>query len=119
MEGDRRAGEDARMTTPERIIDFHNHHIPVRFQADVVKAAPANQRARWEVLARRLSDEDLLTKDIREGGLDARVVNLPAALIADAEGRVPHDTIVAFVDPRRGRSPGRGQCTRRQRLADQ
>lgn len=92
------------------IINFHNHHIPARLAQSVVQAAPANQRARWEALARSLSDEDLLLKDIREGDIDARVVNIPAALIADAEGRVPHETIMAMNDDLAGivaRHPGR------------
>ncbi len=80
------------------IIDFHNHHIPARFELTAAQSAPANQRVRWEAIARRLSDEDLLLKDIREGEISARVVNIPAALIADAEGRVPHETIMATND---------------------
>jgi aminocarboxymuconate-semialdehyde decarboxylase len=92
------------------IIDFHNHHIPARFEQTAVRTAPANQRARWEALARSLSDEDLLLKDIREGELGGRVVNIPAQLIADAEGRVPHETIMAMNDDLAGlvaRHPGR------------
>lgn len=92
------------------IIDFHNHHIPRRFEQDVVRAAPPNQRRRWETLARRLSDEDLLLKDIRAGEISARVVNMAPALIADAEGRVPHETIMAMNDDLAelvGRHPGR------------
>jgi aminocarboxymuconate-semialdehyde decarboxylase len=80
------------------IIDFHSHHIPARYRKRVLQAAPANQRARWEVLAGRLSDEHLLLKDIREGALTARVVSMPPALIADGEGCVPHDTILALND---------------------
>jgi predicted TIM-barrel fold metal-dependent hydrolase len=80
------------------IVDFHNHHIPARFELTAVRAAPPNQRARWDALARKLPDETLLLKDIREGHLDARVVNIPPALIGDADGRVPHDTIVAIND---------------------
>ena len=80
------------------IVDFHNHHVPARFELTAAQAAPASQRARWEAIARRVSDEDLLLKDIREGEISARVVNIPAALIADAEGHVPHDTIVAMND---------------------
>lgn len=81
-----------------RIVDFHNHHLPARFAQAVVDAAPAAQRARWEGLARRLSDEDLLLKDIREGSIGARVVNMSPALIAGADDRVPHETIVAMND---------------------
>lgn len=92
------------------VIDFHNHHLPRRFAQKVVQASPANQRARWAVLARRLSDEDLLLKDIRAGEIRARVVNMPPALIADAEGCVPHETIMAMNDDLAGlvaRHPGR------------
>jgi 5,5'-dehydrodivanillate O-demethylase len=81
-----------------QIIDFHNHHVPARFELTAAQAAPPNQRARWDAIARRVSDEDLLLKDIREGEISARVINIPAALIADAEGRVPHDTVLAMND---------------------
>lgn len=80
------------------IVDFHNHHVPARFELTAAKTAPPNQRARWDAIARRIADEDLLLKDIRDGEINARVVNIPAALIADADGRVPHDTIVAMND---------------------
>ena len=30
------------------VIDFHNHHVPERFELTAAKAAPPNQRARWE-----------------------------------------------------------------------
>jgi aminocarboxymuconate-semialdehyde decarboxylase len=92
------------------LVDFHNHYMPARFEQAVVRAAPAGQRARWEAIARRLSDEDLLLKDIREGEIAARVVNAPPALIADADGFVPHETIMALNDDLAGlvaRHPGR------------
>jgi predicted TIM-barrel fold metal-dependent hydrolase len=82
----------------DEIIDFHSHHIPARFELTAARTAPAAQRARWEALARTLSDEDLLLKDIRNGELRARVVSIPAQLIADADGHVPHDTIMAMND---------------------
>ena len=91
------------------IVDFHNHHIPARFELTAAQTQPANQRARWAALARKLPDEDLLLKDIHEGKLRARVVNIPANLIADAEGRVPHETIIAMNDDLAGlvaRYPG-------------
>ncbi len=81
-----------------QVIDFHNHHIPARFRQTAADTFPANQRARWEALARKLSDEDFMLKDIREGDIAARVVNIPAALIADASGRVPHETIMTMND---------------------
>lgn len=80
------------------IIDFHNHHLPARFEQTIVQAAPASQRARWEVLARRLCDEHLLLRDIREGDISARVVNMSPALIANSEGHVPHAAIMAMND---------------------
>ena len=92
------------------IIDFHSHHIPARFEVTAARTAPASQRARWEALARTLSDENFLLKDIRDGNLGTRVVSIPAQLIADAEGRVPHETIIAMNDDLAGlvaRYPGR------------
>jgi predicted TIM-barrel fold metal-dependent hydrolase len=92
------------------IVDFHTHHIPARFEVTAARTAPGNQRGRWEVLARNLADEDLLLRDIHAGELDARVVNIPAQLIADADGRVPHATIMAMNDELAGlvaRQPGR------------
>src|SRR5256885_13583818 len=76
------------------VIDFHNHHVPTRFELTAAKAAPPNQRARWAALARKLPDEDLLLKAVRDGELGARVVNIPANLIPDADGHVPHETIM-------------------------
>jgi predicted TIM-barrel fold metal-dependent hydrolase len=99
------------MTNPQfEVIDFHNHHIPGRFEVTAGHTAPANQRGRWQALAHKLADEALLLKDIRDGQLTARVVNIPAQLIADAEGRVPHETIVAMNDELASlvaRNPGR------------
>ncbi len=98
------------MANPTPIIDFHSHHIPARFELTAARSAPATQRARWEALARKLSDEDLLLRDIREGHLGARVVSILIQLIADAEGRVPHETIMALNDDLAGivvRHPGR------------
>jgi predicted TIM-barrel fold metal-dependent hydrolase len=80
------------------VVDFHNHHVPARFEVTAAKAAPASQRARWEAIACKLADEDLLLEDMRDGELAARVVNIPAQLIADADGHVPHDVIVAIND---------------------
>ena len=79
-------------------IDFHCHHVPARFELTAAKMAPASQRARWDAIARKPSDEDLLLKDVRDGLLAGRVVNIPAQLIADAEGHVPHETIMTVND---------------------
>jgi predicted TIM-barrel fold metal-dependent hydrolase len=86
------------MTGETTVVDFHNHHIPARFELTAVRTQPATQRARWEMLAQKLPDEDLLLRDVREGHLAARVVNIPGNLIADAEGHVPHETIMAMND---------------------
>jgi len=86
------------MTDQTKIIDFHCHHIPASFELTAAKYAPAPQRARWEALARTLSDENLLLKDVRDGKLEARVVSILIQLIADAEGHVPHETIMAMND---------------------
>jgi hypothetical protein len=95
------------VTNDLNIIDFQNQHIPARFGEAVVQAAPANQRARWKTLARKLCDEDVLLKDIREGDITARVVNMSPALIADPDGRVPHDTILAINDDLAELAPSR------------
>ena len=91
------------------IVDFHCHHVPARFELTAARAAPPNQRSRWEAIARKLADENLLLQAVRDGELGARVVNIPAQLIADADGRVPHETIVAINDQVAGlvaRHPG-------------
>ncbi len=80
------------------VIDFHNHHIPAKFRQTAADTFPPDQKPRWDALARKLSDEDLLLQDIRDGDISARVVNIPAALIADSSGRVPHATIMAMND---------------------
>jgi aminocarboxymuconate-semialdehyde decarboxylase len=92
------------------VVDFHCHHVPARFEVTAGRYAPASQRARWDAITNKLADESLLLKDVHDGHLGARVINIPAGLIADAEGRVPHDTIVAINDHVAGlvaRHPGR------------
>jgi aminocarboxymuconate-semialdehyde decarboxylase len=81
-----------------RIIDFHNHHVPARFELTAAKTVPPAQRARWAVLTRTLADEQLLLRDIREGEISARVINIPGQLIADHNGELPHQTIMAAND---------------------
>ncbi len=83
---------------PLAVIDFHCHHVPPRFELTAAKAAPPNQRARWEEIAHKLGDEDLLLEDMRQGRLKARVINIPGGLIADPEGNVPHDVYRAIND---------------------
>jgi aminocarboxymuconate-semialdehyde decarboxylase len=80
------------------VIDFHCHHVPARFEVTAGRFAPPSQRSRWEAITAKLADESRLMKDIDDGQLAGRVINIPAGLIADAEGIVPHDTIVAIND---------------------
>ena len=80
------------------IVDFHCHHVPQHFGLTAALTVPADQRAKWEVIGRKLADEALLVEDMRQGHLRARVVNIPAALMADVNGLVPHRTIVAIND---------------------
>lgn len=80
------------------VIDFHCHHVPARFEVTAGRFAPPSQRGRWDAIAAKLADESRLMKDIDDGHLAGRVINIPAGLIADAEGLVPHDTIVAIND---------------------
>ena len=81
-----------------RVIDFHNHHLPARFTEQILQATPPGERERWKHISRKLTDEELLLRDIREGAISARVVNMSPALIADREGRVPHETIASMND---------------------
>ena len=80
------------------IIDFHNHHVPARFELTAAKSAPASQRVRWAAIARRISNEDLLLHDIRAGDISARVVKFPLALIADADGSVSQKIVMEVND---------------------
>lgn len=98
------------MTSPLEIVDFHCHHVPPRFTLTAGLMAPPPQRPRWEAIGRKLADESLLVKDMADGALRARVVNIPLGLICDANGLVAHDTIVAVNDHMAGlveRHPGR------------
>ena len=81
------------MTDELNIIDWHGHHVPARFELTALSMAPPSQRARWEAIERKLRDEDLMVKDTRDGVLGARVINIPANLIADANGLVARPTL--------------------------
>jgi len=80
------------------VIDFHCHHIPKSFVPTTTATFPPEQRARWEQTNRQLSDEAFMLREIENGDLAARVVNTPAALVADADGHLPFDTIRAMND---------------------
>lgn len=81
-----------------RIIDFHVHHVPSRFEPTTLRTFPPGQRERWAEVNRKLADEAFLLRDIEEGDVALRVVNTPAALIADEGGNVAHATIVEIND---------------------
>src|SRR6185312_2400952 len=72
----------------DHVTGCHRLSLPprsgARFDLTAVRAAPPSQKVRWEAIARKLSDEDQLLKDVRDGQLRARVVNIPAQLVADA-----------------------------------
>jgi predicted TIM-barrel fold metal-dependent hydrolase len=85
-------------TAALRAIDFHSHHVPARFEVTAGRTAPANQQQRWQALAQKLADEAALMKDIHDGTISARVVNIPAQLMAGPDGRVSHETIVTMND---------------------
>lgn len=80
------------------VIDFHCHHIPKNFVPTTTATFPPEQRARWKQTNRQLSDENFMMREIEGGDLAARIVNTPAALVADADGHLPFDTIRAMND---------------------
>lgn len=80
------------------VIDFHCHHVPAQFVPTTTQTFPPEQRARWEQTNRQLSDEAYMMREIENGDLAARVVNTPAALVADADGHLAFETIRAMND---------------------
>ena len=45
------------MIEQTRIVDFHCHHVPARFEVTAARTAPPTQRARWDALAGMLANE--------------------------------------------------------------
>jgi aminocarboxymuconate-semialdehyde decarboxylase len=95
------------------IVDFHNHHVPAVFQPTTALRAPPDQQARWAAINTLLADEDALVAASHAGDISARVVNIPTALIADEQGRVPsgteqriNDLLAALVARQNGRVIG-------------
>ncbi len=80
------------------VIDFHCHHVPEKFVVAPPADIPHYQQAAWLKTKQMMADENLLMREIESGDLSARVVNTPAAQVADADGRVPHETIMAMND---------------------
>ena len=60
-----------------QIIDFHNHHVPVRFEADGGEKRAGKPARALGGHRRKLSDEELLLRDIRDGNSRA-CLNIPA-----------------------------------------
>jgi len=83
---------------PLPIIDFHNHYVAADWPVTAGRAGSGAQRARWEKIAALIADEGALVADIESGDIQGRVVNSPAALIADADGSVPAGTIPRLND---------------------
>ncbi|MGE0628216.1 MAG: amidohydrolase family protein [Hyphomicrobiaceae bacterium] len=101
------------MASSLNIVDFHCHHVPAAFEVTATSTAPPTQRLRWERTAKLISDETLLLADIESGDISARIVNAPAAQIADASGQVAHETIMRVNDEMAAlasRHPGRIVC---------
>ncbi|MGB6117143.1 MAG: amidohydrolase family protein [Mesorhizobium sp.] len=80
------------MTTTFPVIDFHSHYLPPGFEIGAIGDGSAQNRARWEKIASRISDKAALLEDIEAGDLAARVVNSPTALL-EAPGRSLPDDI--------------------------
>jgi predicted TIM-barrel fold metal-dependent hydrolase len=98
---------------PFFVVDFHAHHVPKSFALTTTLHAPPDQQQRWESINRRLADETALVAAIDSGDLDARVVSVPSAMIADADGNVPdgsvrriNDSIAELVGRHQGRLHG-------------
>jgi predicted TIM-barrel fold metal-dependent hydrolase len=80
------------------IIDFHCHHVPAGFALTTTVGRSGAHRTQWERINARVSDPAALLEAIESGDLAARVVNLPAALIAPPDGSVAGATIAAMND---------------------
>ncbi len=77
------------MPTRPSVIDFHTHYLPAGFAIGAISQGSAQNRARWEAIARRISDRQALLEDIEAGDLAGRVVNSPTALLETDAGRLP------------------------------
>jgi predicted TIM-barrel fold metal-dependent hydrolase len=80
------------------VIDFHCHHVPAAFALTTTVGRSGAQRTQWERINARLSDPAAPFEAIESGDLAARVLNLPAALIAGPDGSVAGTTIAAMND---------------------
>jgi predicted TIM-barrel fold metal-dependent hydrolase len=72
--------------------------VPAKWQLTATIGRSRAQQALWNRINARLSDPAALSEGIESGDLAARVVNLPAALIAGSDGCVPDATFAAMND---------------------
>lgn len=75
-----------------RIIDFHSHHIHPSWTLTTTAGLASAERERWDTINRTLVDAEALVDAVATGDLAGRVVNMPTALMADADGKVPSGT---------------------------
>jgi aminocarboxymuconate-semialdehyde decarboxylase len=80
------------------IIDFHTHHVPSSWTLTTTVGRTPQQRIQWERINRKLCDFGALMEAIDARDLAGRVVNVPTALIADAEGKLPSGTVERIND---------------------
>jgi len=69
-------------TSTLRLIDFHSHHVPPRFELTTTRSGDEAARRRWAHINQRISDEAALVEAIKQDDIAGRVVNIPTALFA-------------------------------------
>lgn len=69
-------------TSTLRLIDFHSHHVPRRYELTTTRSGDEAARRRWTHINQRIADEAALVEAIEQGDIDGRVVNIPTALFA-------------------------------------
>lgn len=69
------------------VIDFHSHFIFPGWSLPEPPGSTQAQRDLWRTIHQRIGDERALLEAVEAGDLSARVVNMPAALLAGAVDR--------------------------------
>jgi predicted TIM-barrel fold metal-dependent hydrolase len=80
------------------VIDFHSHHVPAAFPVTAHWGESPEQRQRGAAINRLLPDVAALLALFDDGDLAGRVINTPPALIADANGGIPPDSVKRIND---------------------
>ena len=91
------------------IVDFHNHHIPARFEQTAARTQPGKSACPLGSACARVAGRGPFAEGHPRGPLARVSSTYLLNLIADAEGRVPHETIMAMNDDLAGlvaRYPG-------------